>query len=297
MTPAGALSAAGRIQRQPPVILAFGGFDPTGGAGVLRDAVAIHAAGGYAAAVPSCLAIQTTASFERIVPLPRAALDGALSCAAESFPIRAVKIGMVGTRAAAEAIHNFLVQLPNVPVVLDPVLRSSSGAPLLAQGALPAYRKLFGRASVLTPNLPEIEKILDRKVKVFGEAILAARDLALATGASVVLKGGHFPWKGKRGVDIVFEDGRVTLIGPGGKAPPVDTHGTGCALASALTARLTLGEPLVQAAQEAKALLARWITGGFPSAEGRWTLFAPGEPAGSRSVHGRAERRRPGRKI
>ena len=258
---------------RPPVILAFGGFDPTGGAGVLMDARAAHAAGGYAAAVPSCLAVQSTAFFDRIVPVSRLALDRSLSAVAGSFRIRAVKIGMVGTRAAAEAIHNFLVRNPALPVVIDPVLRSSSGAPLLAAAALPVYRKLLARSSVLTPNLREIEKILNRNVRSFGEAILAARDLSVAAGGAVVLKGGHFPWKGKRGVDIVFEKRRVTLLAPGGKMRRVDPHGTGCALASAIASRLALGEPLVDAARRAKALLERWIGEGFPSLEGRWTLF------------------------
>lgn len=269
----GGVSASMGRGNRPPVILAFGGFDPTGGAGVLMDAKAAHAAGGYAAAVPSCLAVQSTASFDRIVPIPRPALDRSLDAAARSFRIRAVKIGMVGTRAAAEAIHNFLVRNPQLPVVLDPVLRSSSGAPLLAAGALPTYRRLLGRSTVLTPNLPEIEKILDRKTRSFGEAILAARDLSFAAGAAVVLKGGHFPWKGKRGVDIVFEEGRVTLLAPGGTMRRVDAHGTGCALASAIAATTALGEPLVDAARSAKALLERWTAGGFPSLEGRWTLF------------------------
>lgn len=255
------------------MILAFGGFDPTGGAGVLMDAKAVHGAGGYAAAVPSCLAVQSTASFDRIVPLPRAALDRSLDGVAGSFRIRAVKIGMVGTRAAAEAIHNFLARHRDLPVVLDPVLRSSSGAPLLATAALPAYRKLLKRAAVITPNLPEIRKILDRKVGSFGEAVLAARDLSFATGAAILLKGGHFPWKGKRGVDIVFEDRRVTLLAPEGKPRRVDAHGTGCALAAVIAARIARGEPLVDAARSAKMLLERWIAEGFPSLEGRWTLF------------------------
>jgi hydroxymethylpyrimidine kinase/phosphomethylpyrimidine kinase len=261
------------IRNHPPVILAFGGFDPTGGAGVLMDAKAAQAAGGYVAAVPSCLAIQSTAAFSRIVPIPRDAIERALACAAKSFRIRAVKIGVVGTRPAAEAVHDFLAQHPALPAVLDPVLRSSSGAPLLGAGALPAYRRLLARATVITPNLPEIEKILDRRIGSFGEAILAARDLSSATGAAVVLKGGHFPWKGKRGVDIVFERRRVTLLGPGGKTPRVDAHGTGCALASALAARTALGDPLVDAARNAKRLVAQWIADGFPSIEGRWMLF------------------------
>lgn len=259
----------------PPVILVYGGHDPTGGAGILADARAVHAAGGYAAAVPSCLAVQTTASFDRVVPLPRAALDRSLSCAAGSFRLAAVKIGMVGTRAAAEAILNFLAENRSLPVVLDPVLRSSSGAPLLAPSALPAYRRLLSRASVLTPNLAEAGKILDRPIGSFGAAVVAARDVALATGASVVLKGGHFPWKGRRGTDIVFEEGRATLVAPGRRPGRLDPHGTGCALASAIAARLSQGDPLVDAVRRAKTLVESMIAGGFPSAEGRWTLYAP----------------------
>ena len=294
MSPKEAKGPAARIR--PPVILAFGGFDPTGGAGVLMDAKAVHAAGGYAAAVPSCLAVQSTASFSRVVPLPRSAIDRSLACAVKSFRIRAVKIGMVGTRAAAEAILALLERHPRLPVVLDPVLRASSGGALLSRDALPAYRKLLCRAGVLTPNLTEIEKILDRKIGSFGEAILAARDLSSAAGAAVILKGGHFPWKGKRGVDIVFEEGRGTLLGlarhvrPEFDRPIVVGHslGTMVALALALNhpdhvAGLVLAsgyyfpkaraDTVVEAARSAKSILERMVASGFPSAEGRWTLF------------------------
>ncbi len=263
-------------RKSPPVILAFGGYDPTGGAGVLMDAKAVRAAGGYAAAVPSCLALQSTAAFSRVVPLPRDVIEESLSCATKSFRLRALKIGMVGTRAAAEAILAFAGENPRLPVILDPVLRSSSGGALLSRDALPAFRKLLCRARLLTPNLPEIEKILDRRgIASFGEAIVAARDLSFATGAAVVLKGGHFPWKGKRGVDIVFENRRVTLLGPGVARGPrrAGAHGTGCALASAIAARLAAGDPVVEAARAAKVLLERMAATGFPSVEGRWTLF------------------------
>ncbi len=258
------------------MILAFGGFDPTGGAGVLMDAKAIHAAGGYAVAVPSCLAIQTTVTFDRTVPLPRTALERSLSRAAESFRLGAVKIGMVGTRAAAESLLRFLGEHRGLPVVLDPVLRSSSGMPLLAGNALPVYRNLLARATVLTPNLPEIEKILARSVGGFRDAVAAVRDLALASGASVVLKGGHFPWPGKRGVDILFEGGTVTLLPPDRRFPRRNPHGTGCTLAAGIAARLAAGDPLPEAVRIAKSILARHVEEGFASAEGRWTLYAPG---------------------
>lgn len=260
---------------RPAVTLAVGGFDPTGGAGVLMDVKAVHAAGGYAAAVPSCLAIQTTASFDRVVPLSRTAVERALACAAESFRLGAVKIGMVGTRAAAESLLRFLGDRRGIPVVLDPVLRSSSGAALLAANALPAYRKLLLHATVLTPNLPEIEKILARKVTAFRDAIVAAGELSAVTGASVVLKGGHFPWPAKRGIDILCRNGAVTLLPPEQTLPRRNAHGTGCALAAALAARLAAGDALPDAVHAAKTLLERALAAGFPSREGRWTLYAP----------------------
>src|SRR5512139_2454106 len=177
-----------------PVILAFGGLDPTGGAGILMDARAACAAGAHACAVTSCLTVQTTASFSRFASVPRDVLDESLAAAAKSFTLRAVKVGMVGTRAAAEAILSFAAAHRDLPLVVDPVLRSSSGALLLSPSALPAYRQLLRRAAVLTPNLPEAEKLLDRRIVSFAEAADAAGELSGLTGASVVLKGGHFPW-------------------------------------------------------------------------------------------------------
>ena len=255
-----------------PVILAFGGLDPTGGAGILMDARAACAAGAHACAVISCLTVQTTASFSRFAAVPRDVLDESLASADSAFRLGAVKVGMVGTRAAAEAIVTFLAARRELPVVVDPVLRSSSGALLLAKSALPAYRRLLRRADVVTPNLLEAEKLLDRRFATFGDAVEGAGELAEVTGASVVLKCGHFPWKGRRGVDIVVCRGQVTLLPPA-VARTGDPHGTGCALAAALAARLAAGDGVVPAAMAAKALLDRLAAGGFLSAEGRVTLF------------------------
>ena len=236
------------------------------------DARAARAAGAHACAVPSCLTVQTTASFSRFVPVSRDVLDDSLSAADDSYRLGAVKVGMVGTRAAAEAILTFTAARRGLPVVVDPVLRSSSGALLLAKSALPAYRLLLRRADVLTPNLPEAEKLLDRAIGSFEEGVEAAVELSRLTGASVVLKGGHFPWKGRRGVDVVVSGGQVTLLPPA-KPRHGDPHGTGCALAAALAARLAAGDGVVSAARTAKALVDRMAAAGFPSAEGRLTLF------------------------
>jgi len=255
-----------------PVILAFGGFDPTGGAGVLMDCRAAAAAGVHACAVASCLTVQTTDSFSRFASVPRDVLDDSLDAASRSFPLRAVKVGMVGTRAAAEAILSFAAARRDLPLVVDPVLRSSSGALLLSPSALPAYRLLLRRAGVLTPNLPEAEKLLDRRIVSFADAADAAAELSGLTGASVVLKGGHFPWRGRRGVDIVFSDGRTTLLPPTGRRRG-DPHGTGCALAAAIAARIATGDAVVPAVLGAKSLLSKLVAGRFPSSEGRPILF------------------------
>jgi hydroxymethylpyrimidine/phosphomethylpyrimidine kinase len=179
---------------------------------------------------------------------------------------------MVGTRAAAEAILSFVAAHRDLPLVLDPVLRSSSGAPLLSSSALPAYRRLLLRASVLTPNLPEAEKLLDRRIVSFADAAEAAEELSGRTGASVVLKGGHFPWRGRRGTDIVFSDGQTTLLPPIG-ARRDDPHGTGCALAAVIAARIATGDAVVPSVLGAKSLLSKLVAGRFPSSEGRPILF------------------------
>lgn len=256
----------------PPVILAFGGFDPTGGAGVMMDSRAAAAAGAHACAVSSCLTVQTAAAFSRFVAVPRDVMDESLSAAAETFRIGAVKVGMVGTRAAAEAILSFAAAHRGLPVVVDPVLRSSSGALLLSPSALPAYRLLLRRATVLTPNLPEAEKMLNRRIVSFSDAAVAAEELSDLTGASVVLKGGHFTWKGRRGTDVVHSDGRTSLLPPVGTRRG-DPHGTGCALASAIAARIAAGDAVVPAVLAAKTVLSKLVDGGFPSPEGRPILF------------------------
>lgn len=265
------MTALGKGNRMP-VILAFGGFDPTGGAGVLMDSRAAAEAEVHACAVVSCLTIQTTATFSRFASVPRDVLDESLAAAAESFHLRAIKVGMVGTRTAAEAILTFVAARRDLPLVLDPVLRSSSGAPLLSSSALPAYRQLLRRAAVLTPNLPEAEKLLDRRIVSFADAAVAAEELSGMTGASVVLKGGHFPWRGRRGTDIVFSDGRTTLLPPIG-ARRGDPHGTGCALAAVIAARIATGDAVVPAVLGAKTLLSKLVAGRFPSAEGCPILF------------------------
>jgi hydroxymethylpyrimidine/phosphomethylpyrimidine kinase len=272
-------TAEGRAARRPspPAVIAAGGVDPSGGAGTTRDTLAIAACGAFPVAVPTALAIQTGKSYLATVPVPAPRLLAMLACAAASHRVAAVKVGMVGSGAAARAVARFLASLPPaVPVVIDPVLASSSGGTLLPPEALPAFRRLLSRGTLVTPNLPEAEALLGRALRTPAEAEAGARELSDATGAAVLLKGGHFPWRGWRGTDLLAAPGRETLRLP----PPPGValrgaRGTGCALASAAAARLALGDDLPAAVAAAKALLSLWLSSSFAGLDGRRYLPPP----------------------
>jgi hydroxymethylpyrimidine/phosphomethylpyrimidine kinase len=141
-------------------------------------------------------------------------------------------------------------------MVIDPVLRSTSGVRLFRGRAAPDYAPLFDLASVVTPNLPEAEEILGREIGGGrGEREQAAKDLQTLTGCAIVLKGGHA--KGAAD-DLVFDGSIRTWLA--GKRIAASRRGTGCRFASALAARLAMGDDLVQAAREAKALVRRYLS-------------------------------------
>lgn len=256
-----------------PVILAIGGFDPSGGAGVVADAAAARAAGGYAVVVPTVLTVQTTATFGRIVPIQRRFVEEAADAALASHDVGAVKIGLLGSRAAAETALSLLLRNPGLLSVVDPVLNSSTGAPLLPKAARTAFDRILARATLLTPNIPEAEALLSRTIDGSKESAEAARELSAKTGASVLLKGGHLEGR-HAGTDILATDGIVVSLPPEPPRRRRDAHGTGCALASAIATRLAAGDGLVDAVIEGRKVLARMYREGFPSAEGRWTLYS-----------------------
>jgi hydroxymethylpyrimidine/phosphomethylpyrimidine kinase len=234
-------------------VLVLAGLDPSGGAGLLADAEAIRAAGARPLCVATALTLQTTAHALSFQPVdPAFVLDCARALLAEE-PVRAVKLGMLGTAAMARAAAALLAEA-KLPAVIDPVLAASSGRPLFrgtAADARASYAALWPGA-VITPNVPEAEVLLDRVNPIDGLAAQeeAARAFVAAGGRAALVKGGHLPGADES-VDVLAEQGGavVHLRGPrlrGG------ARGTGCRLASALAARLAIGVPLEAAAREAK---------------------------------------------
>ncbi len=217
-----------------PCVLVFAGLDPSGGAGIGADIEAIGAQGAHALPVVTALTVQDQNRVYGVEPVAPGLLARQAQALADSVAIGAVKIGIPGSRANAEAIAALVGRLrhaqPALPVVLDPVLASGHGDALARGDALAALEPLLAVASVLVPNLPE------------------ARALGALTCEHVLVTGGHADgdmvvnrWHGPDGVR---EWSWPRLAG--------QFHGSGCTLAAAIAARLALGEPIATALENAQ---------------------------------------------
>ena len=240
-----------------PRVLVVAGLDPSGGAGLVADLEALAAAGATGWAVAAALTAQGprgARGFEPVgVELLLAQVDALLE--GRERP-RAVKTGMLGSGAVARALAARLAEAPltRVPLVVDPVLAASSGAPLLDPGgrsAADALAPLLARARLATPNLPELAALTGDDVSDDDAAIRAARRLP---ARAVLVKGGH---RAGAPVDLLVERGRVTRFA--GRRRAGTARGTGCRLASAIAAHLAAGAPLEVAVRRAKALVERYL--------------------------------------
>lgn len=239
-------------------VLVLAGLDPSGGAGLLADAEAIRAQGLRPLCVPTALTIQTSARALAFEPVePAFALACARVLLAEE-PVRAVKVGMLGTAAMARAVGQLLEEA-GLPAVLDPVLAASSGAELFrggASAAREAYAALWS-GRVLTPNAPEAAALLGwPPLEGLAAQERAARELVARGAGAALVKGGHVPPPQATGgaialaIDVLAEEG--SLVRLSGPRLSRGARGTGCRLASALAAGLSRGLPVQEAARVAK---------------------------------------------
>lgn len=239
-------------------VLVVAGLDPTAGAGLAADLEALHVVGARGWPVAAALTAQGPAGVKGWSPVPEelllAQIDALLE-GGEERP-RAVKTGMLGTAGLAAALCHRLTapDLARVPLVMDPVLLSSSGTQLLDAGDRSpgeALEPLLARARVATPNLPELAALTGLDVSTDAAAVKAARQLG---ARAVLVKGGH-----REGdpVDLLVEARRVTRI-PGRRRPGT-ARGTGCRLASALAGLLARGASLEEAVRGAKAVVERYL--------------------------------------
>jgi len=260
------------MAEKPTVVLTIAGFDPSSGAGVTADIKTIAAHGCYGVACITAMTIQSTAGVRRVEPVDSTLVTETLQELASDIPIAAVHIGMLGSGKVVRAVAEFLGQrpgkarLPNV--VLDPILKSSSGAELLdAPGTKLLIEKLIPLADVVTPNVDEAAVLTGLKVTDLDEMRVAAAKLHEMGSAAVVITGGHLEkaidllsFTTKRGVEEeVFKAERQRSN---------STHGTGCAFATAMACHLALDRGLAEAALLAKTYVTAAIAAGHPLGRG-----------------------------
>ena len=235
-----------------PRVLSIAGSDSGGGAGIQADLKTFAALGCYGMTAITALTAQNTLGVRAIHGVPPAMLRAQIDAVLEDIGAHAVKIGMLHSPdivlTVAEAIDRHALE----KVVLDPVMVATSGAVLIDNPAIAVLvRELFGRASVVTPNLDEAALLVGRTLDSEAAMEMAARELLAMGAAAVLLKGGHLA--GDVVSDLLLtKSGEVHWM----RAPRIDTantHGTGCTLSSAIAAQLALGSSLLHAVQAARA--------------------------------------------
>lgn len=245
-----------------PTVLVFAGADPSGGAGIAADILAIAAQGAHAMPVITTLTVQDNDRVYEVLPVDSGVVCRQALALMNKVAIHAVKIGIPGNRANAEAIAKLIGQLrliqPNLPVVLDPVLASGAGDAMTRTDAL---EPLLALATVVVPNLPEARALCSGGTNVIEQAAsLRARGCA-----NVLVTGGHA--EGALVANRWFgDDGERVWFWP---RLPGAFHGSGCTLASAIAARLACGDRMEQALGTAQRFCHRALEASFAIAEGQ----------------------------
>lgn len=231
---------------KPPVVLVIAGNDPSGGAGLAADIQAITAAGAHPAPVVAALTVQDSRDVQSVQTVEPVYVVSQARAVLEDMTVAAVKLGLLGSATTGSAIAALLKEHPRIPLVIDPVLAASGGGQLAEDALLGVYLEaLFPLATLITPNASESRRFTPEARDIPGRAAVL-----LATGARHVLL---------KGADETTPDVRNHLFGPDGfhresiwPRLPHHYHGSGCTLASAVAARLGLGQAVPDAVQDAQ---------------------------------------------
>ena len=234
----------------PPRILIIAGSDSGGGAGLQADIKAVTMFGGHAMTAVTAITAQNSLGIEKVMPIPVELVMSQIDMVLADLGADSVKLGMIGSAETAQAVADRLEQL-DVPVVFDPVMVATSGAALADEATIAAFDRLIRLAALTTPNLPELAALTRRDIVDLEALEDAALGLVRDTGKAVLAKGGHLD-------SPVLTD---VLVEPGGKVhrweservETLNTHGTGCTLASAIACGLGQGRDLADSVDRARA--------------------------------------------
>ncbi|WP_409559808.1 bifunctional hydroxymethylpyrimidine kinase/phosphomethylpyrimidine kinase [Hyphomicrobium sp. B1] len=237
--------------KTPPIALTIAGSDPSGGAGIQADLKTFAALGVYGASVITALTAQNTTGVSGVFAIPPDFIAAQYRSVVSDLSLGAMKTGMLGDVATVEIVASLLGEMGAAPVVVDPVMVATSGDVLLKPDAIDAVRHaLLPRASLITPNLPEASRLLDRPEATTEADMRAQAEALMQFGCgAVLLKGGH--GSGEDVIDMLF-DGKTHASFRRPRIVTSNTHGTGCTLSAAIAAGMALGKPLDVAVADAK---------------------------------------------
>lgn len=256
-----------------PSVLTIAGSDSSGGAGIQADLKTITALGLYGSSVITALTAQNTTGVYLTEASSSSMLSAQLDAVFSDIPPQAVKIGMVGNSSAIEIIAEKLLYYPQVPVVTDPVMISTSGRRLLDKNAVHSLTdKLFPLSTLITPNIPEAKALLSTKggeIHTAKDMEDAANQLAQKFHSSILLKGGH---RTEGADDVLSHNGSITWF-PGTRLSNPNTHGTGCTLSSAIACGLAKGMDLEESISTAKIYLTGALNAGLNLGKGNGPLW------------------------
>lgn len=256
-----------------PVALTIAGSDPSGGAGLQADLKTFHQHGVYGMSVVTLVTVQNTRQVSAVEVLDPRLVVEQIDAVIADIPPAAVKIGALGRADVIAAVAARVAGL-RVPMVVDPVMVSKHGAALLADDAVDALcSELLPLATLVTPNLPEAARLAGFDVCDRESMERAAQVIAARGPRHVLVKGGHLSGVA---VDLLWSDGRAILLS-GERIETRHTHGTGCTLSAAITARLARGEDVAAAVDGGCGFIRAAIAGapGLGGGTGPVDHFAP----------------------
>lgn len=252
-----------------PQVLVLSGLDPSGGAGIQADIQALTALGAHPLPVLTCLTVQDTRNVYNAMPVDADLVRQQLDCLAADTPIHAIKTGALGNAAVVATLLAFLADKPDLPLIVDPVIKAAGGGDLADQALIQCMRsQLFGRAHLITPNGIELALLGQND-----DADTAAATLLAAGCKAVLATGGH--GEGQNIVNTLYRPAQATKHW---QIPRVggEYHGTGCTLAAAIAAGNAAGLSTEAAIEQAQQFVSRAI--------GQALAVGQGQPVPNRNV-------------
>jgi len=250
------------MKKKYKIALSIAGSDPSGGAGIQADLKTFSACGCYGATVIVAVVDENTVGVTGVHPIPIPFVEGQIKSVLDDIGAQAIKIGMLHSSELIVAVKETLTKYDIKNIVLDPVMVATSGDKLLQDEAIETIKtELVPFARVITPNIPEAEILLGKKINIQEELPSVAKELSFNRSVSVLLKAGHL--SEEELIDVFYNAETDEIIKLESKRIHTqNTHGTGCTFSSAIAAFLAHGLVLNDAIKKAKGYMEKAIIAG-----------------------------------